>query len=280
MDIEEEVEGGELAPLTLVGSTLDGKERDVALISQDLIRQSSFLMGIRWSDKTTRRVVVKIYPEILHLLVRFGNLVLEHNRMVVKGGVSALRSLPVVNMPAHLGSHNRAMHLPVIIGNSPQLAEFLDLVAERPYVACQCAVAAEMMLWEPAQSAFLYKFGNLLRGMSHPFMELVFPSGFFLNHLQPSCTKNEQEILTALTLTNKFFQEKPAINNKLLPPTPLPLVSMNKKTSKKVQTKSTAPIIKPPALPRPSAPPHPAKRPTSIKNALQDLDRWIAISSF
>ena len=188
MDIMEDDEKQEMRPLMLAGTLADGKEQDVALLGPDLIKQSLVLTNTRWSDKTTDRIVFPILPALLQLLVRFGKLVTQHNQLVARrseGGSKSttyatasgdqLLPLPIKTLPSDFTFQNRAMHLPYIIGFSPVLAEFLNIVAERPYTGLQCAQAAEHLLWEPAQTAFLYKFGNFCKGLSHPFIELIWP---------------------------------------------------------------------------------------------------------
>jgi hypothetical protein len=207
-----------IRPLVLVGRRADGVEEAVGTLTPDLIRQSAFLMGIRWSDKTSERVVVDVYPQILKLLVRFGRLVLEHNQLAAAQQSTAsseikLLPLPIKTLPVHLGPHNRAMHLPHMIGYSVVLADFLNILAERPFCVYQCAQAAERLLWEPAQIAMLLKFATILHGLSLPFMELIWP-------LEKNIAEEIRALDTVLDLTNKFFTPTPITDKKLLPQTP------------------------------------------------------------
>jgi hypothetical protein len=194
-----------MRPLMLVGRRVDGSEEEVGRIDAEMIRHSTFLTNMRWSDKTTERVVLDIYPELLHLLVRFARLVLQHNAraavaapapaningsagpdaknagtggvvQAVNGGRSGGRAvLPLQRLPPRMNAGNRAKHLPLVIDGDPDMAEFLNILAERPHCLYQCAEAAERLLWEPAQTAFLLKFGTILFGLSLPFMELIWP---------------------------------------------------------------------------------------------------------
>jgi hypothetical protein len=223
----DEDEKVEMRPVMLVGKGENGSEQEVALLSADLIKQSLFLMGTRWADKTEPRIVLDVPSQLVHLLVRFGQLVVKHNAHPPLSTETLKRRyvpLPVKHLPPRLTAQNRAMHLPHIIGYSTELAEFLNIVAENPYCVYQCAVAAERLLWEPAQTAFLLKFGTILDGLSLPFAELIWPNE------KESLVQSQQSLNAMLKLTDKFFHPPPLTNSKLLlPPTPILVTNTKKK---------------------------------------------------
>ena len=76
-------DGGDVRSSTLVGKREDGVEEVVGVLEPELLRQSAVLRGAL-ADKTADRLVVDIHPELLHLIVRFGRLVIKHmNRLLV-----------------------------------------------------------------------------------------------------------------------------------------------------------------------------------------------------
>lgn len=229
----DEDEKMEIRPVMLVGKGANGADEDVALLNADLIKQSLFLMGTRWADKTEPRIVLDVPSQLVQLLVRFGQLVVKHNAHPPPTTEVLKRRylpLPVKHLTPRLTAQNRAMHLPHIIGYSVELAEFLNIVAENPYCVYQCAVAAERLLWEPAQTAFLLKFGTILDGLSLPFAELIWPTE------KATLLQSQQSLNSMLKLTDKFFHPPPMTNSKFLPPTPI-LVNSNKKRITKTARK-------------------------------------------
>jgi hypothetical protein len=256
-------------PILLVGVSGDGREEEVALLGPDLIRQSAVLTGARWSDATEARIVIDVRPGLLQLLVRFGKLVQQHNAI----GASKVK-LPVAELPPALLAKNRGTHLPHVIGNSSVLAEFLDILGGSPYLVYLCAQAAERLLWEPAMTAFLLKFGICIHGLSLPQVELIWP-------LDPRDeTDTAVDLRVALTQTNKFFELGSATDQDkraaLAPPTP---AAHNGVRARRVR--------KAPANPAPSSTFKAPKRPpcpatmmegctatTSLDRALWALRRW------
>lgn len=160
IDVSEE----DLKPLVLYGTRRGAVVHEAGQVDSVLIRQSAMLTASRWNDAKESKLVLDVDDRVLTILIRFGNLVAKHNS---KGDQKHV--LPQTkNLPS-----KRLAQLPYVIGHSVALGTFLDQVSTRPHVLLQCAQAAEKMLWEPAQTAFLLKFGAFLHGMSLPFMELV-----------------------------------------------------------------------------------------------------------
>jgi hypothetical protein len=296
MDVEVEEE---LCPVLLVGKRVDGQEEEVGMIGPELIKQSGMLQSARSLDRKEERIVVDVLPELLHLLIRFAKLVVLHNNnnnnntTVKKGtdqkGVDHIL-LPVRSLPPEFNFQNRVAHLPYIVGFDTKLGEFLDILAERPYVVLQCAQTAERLLWEPAQTAMWLKFGTILRGLSLPFIELIWPPSTSSSSSAPtassstaspsSSTASQQEeyklaLAAAVARTTKFF-----------PPPTEP-----KTTDKKDQKHSVAnppannstAAVKAKSKSRPTmasiaktSPTVPAfySHPTNLDSAIADLARW------
>jgi hypothetical protein len=91
--------------------------------------------------------------------------------MVVGAGIR----LPAAK-EAWMHAGNRGRHLPHLIGYDAHIAAFLDSLARWPYAMLQCALVADQMMWEPADIVFLHKFGNMMDGLSIPYMELLWPT--------------------------------------------------------------------------------------------------------
>lgn len=152
---------------------ITGTTLELASVPPEIIVMSGMLSSARSFDEKTTKLQVDVSALALELVLRFCRMVIKHNQSFPK------KQLPILSyIHAEKGEllfktdfQNRIKHLPLMIGNSVQLGNFLDELSFDPIVLYECLKVSRSLLLEPAFTVFELKWANTLYGLSLPQME-------------------------------------------------------------------------------------------------------------
>jgi hypothetical protein len=187
-----------------------GVTLELASVPPEIIVMSGMLSSARSFDEKTTKLQVDVSALALELVLRFCRMVIKHNQSFPK------KQLPILSyVHAEKGEllfksdfQNRIKHLPLMIGNSVQLGNFLDELSFDPIVLYECLKVSRSLLLEPAFTVFELKWANTLYGLGLPQIEAT---------MDP--TNKEKYLRGALERTNQshFKAEEIVQSDELVP---------------------------------------------------------------